>query len=138
VKLRTLATIAAFFSATRIAAADPIGLWADKDGGTVRIHRCGQAVCGTIASVKPDAATGQPPTDRNNADATKRNRPLVGVQVLISMRPDGAGQWSGRLYDTDSGQFYPGRLLELGASTVRVEGCAMGICGGETMTRVSR
>jgi uncharacterized protein (DUF2147 family) len=140
-KLRALATIAtATFLGGGISAADPVGLWADKDGGTVRIHHCGQALCGTMASVKPpiDPATGKPPTDKNNADPGKRNRPLVGLQVLISMRPDGPGKWSGRLYDTDSGKFYPGHLLELDANTVRVEGCAMGVCGGEKMTRVSR
>jgi uncharacterized protein (DUF2147 family) len=123
-----------------VSAADPIGLWLDKNGGTVRIHPCGQALCGTTASVKPpiDPATRKPPTDKNNADPNSRKRPLVGIQVLISMKPDGPGKWSGRLYDTDTGKFYAGNLYEIDASTVRVEGCAMGVCGGEKMTRVSR
>lgn len=54
------------------------------------------------------------------------------------MKPNGPGKWSGRLYDTDTGKFYSGNLHEIDASTVRVEGCAMGVCGGEKMTRVSR
>jgi uncharacterized protein (DUF2147 family) len=120
--------------------ADPIGLWRDKDGGTLRIQACGQALCGTIASVNPsiDPATGRPWTDKNNPDASLRNRPLVGVQALISMTPNGAAKWSGQLYDADRGKIYSGNLVEIDASTVRVEGCVLGLCGGETMTRVSR
>ena len=120
--------------------ADPIGLWRDKDGSTVRIGACGQALCGTIASVNPpiDPATGRPPTDKKNADTSKRDRPLVGVQVLITMRPNGAAKWSGQLYDPDRGQIFSGNLVEIDASTVRVEGCVLGLCGGENMTRMLR
>jgi hypothetical protein len=32
------------------------------------------------------------------------NRPLVGVEVLSSMMPDGPGKWSGWLYNTDNGR----------------------------------
>src|SRR3954468_22257253 len=78
------------------AAADPIGLWLDKDGWTIRVQPCGADLCAVIASVKPplDPATGRPPTDRNNADTSKRGRPLVGVEVLSGMRPSGASKWS--------------------------------------------
>jgi hypothetical protein len=31
---------------------------------------------------------------------------------------------------------YAGRLLELGPTTIPVEGCAIGICGGQDMTRI--
>lgn len=120
--------------------ADPIGLWRDKDGGTLRIHACGQALCGTIASVNPsiDPATGRPWTDKNNPDASLRKRPLVGLQVLISMTSNGAAKWSGQLYDADRGKVYSGNLVEIDANSVRVEGCVLGLCGGENMTRVSR
>jgi uncharacterized protein (DUF2147 family) len=125
---------------TAFSHADPAGLWREKDGGTVRIHHCGRALCGTTASVNPalDPATGKPWTDKHNEDETKRNRPLVGLQVLISMRPVSPGKWSGKLYDTDRGQIFSGNLVEIDQSTIRVEGCVMGICGGEEMTRVSR
>ena len=56
--------------------------------------------------------------------------------VLISMRPNGPGKWSGQLYDTDRGQTFDGNLVELDRATVRIEGCALGICGGENMSRV--
>ena len=53
------------------------------------------------------------------------------------MRPNGVGKWSGRLYNTDNGKTYNGKLSELDARTIRVEGCVASIlCGGENMTRI--
>ena len=65
------------------------------------------------------------------------SRPLVGLMVLISMRPNGPGKWSGQLYDNDRGQTLTGNLLEQGPSTIRVEGCIDAMCGGEEMMRVN-
>ena len=66
----------------------------------------------------------------------QRGRPLVGVPVLYGLVPEGPGRWSGRLYNIDNGNSYSGRLLELGPTTIRVEGCAIGICGGQNMSRI--
>jgi uncharacterized protein (DUF2147 family) len=130
--------VAVLALAAEPALADPIGVWREKDGGTVRIHRCGAGLCARIASVQPrlDPATGRPRTDKNNEDASKRNRPLVGIPVLIGMRPNGAGKWSGRLYDADRGKVFSGHLVEVGPKTIRIEGCALGLCGGEELSRV--
>jgi uncharacterized protein (DUF2147 family) len=119
------------------ALADPTGVWLDKDGGTVRIRTCGGALCGAIASIRPrlDPATGRAWTDKKNADPSKRARPLVGVQVLIAMQPSGPRKWSGRLYNADDGKLYSGNLIELGPGAIRVEGCWLGICGGENLRR---
>jgi uncharacterized protein (DUF2147 family) len=104
----------------------------------VRVGSCGGALCATIAAPKlhVDPETGQPWTDKNNPDPAQRNRPLVGVAVLYSLVPDGPGKWTGRLYNVDNGQSYAGHLLELDARTTRVEGCAIGICGGQNMSRI--
>ena len=120
------------------AIADPIGLWRADDGGTTRIARCGQALCATLTSVIPaiDPDTGRPMTDKFNSDPALRSRPLVGVQVLISMRPNGPGKWTGQLYNPDDGQTYAGNLIEQGPNSIRIEGCALGICGGEDLARV--
>lgn len=120
------------------ALADPSGIWVDKDGWTIRIYGCGQDMCAAIASVQPplDPATGKPPTDKNNSDASKRDRPLVGIQVLFDMHPNGPGKWSGTMYDPDRGNMYSGNLLELSADRIRIEGCVLVICGGEELSRV--
>jgi uncharacterized protein (DUF2147 family) len=139
--IRRIGLAAACLAAlTNLAQADPSGLWREPDGGTVRIVHCGSGYCGTIASVNPprDPATGKPVTDKNNADPAKRNRPVVGLPVLIGMRPAGPKKWSGRLYDIDRGQFFVGHLVEVDATTIRIEGCARSLCGGEDLTRVKR
>ena len=121
------------------ATADPRGLWQATDGSRVRIANCGKALCGTMVSAPTpaDPATGRSWTDKNNPDPAKRNRPLIGVMVLISMQPSGPGKWSGTLYDNDRGITLPGHLTEEDAATIRVEGCMGALCGGEDMTRVS-
>jgi uncharacterized protein (DUF2147 family) len=131
---------AALFAFTGIgpALADPRGLWLAQDGARVRVRPCGQGFCATIASPKSalDPATGAPWTDKNNADPRLRSRPLVGVEVLSATTPDGAGRWSGTLYNVDNGQTYTGRLIEVNRATIRVEGCVIGLCGGQNMQRI--
>jgi uncharacterized protein (DUF2147 family) len=98
------------------------GLWLAKDGGTVRIHPCGSAMCGDLAS------------PGNSSDAARRSPP--GTQVLIGMRPVASGKWTGTLYNVDDGKTYTGNLVELGPDTIRIEGCVLFFCGGENLTRV--
>jgi Uncharacterized protein conserved in bacteria (DUF2147) len=77
-----------------------------------------------------------PGLTKNNPDPAHRGRPLIGVPVLYGLVPDGPGHWSGRLYNIDNGNSYAGHLLEIDPRTIRVEGCAIGICGGQNMTRI--
>jgi uncharacterized protein (DUF2147 family) len=132
------AMTAMVFADVGVASADPIGLWLARDGAHVNIVRCGKDLCGVLASTKSpsDPATGRPWTDKNNPDPRLQSHPLVGVRVLVSMRPNGVGKWSGQLYNTNDGNTYAGNLIEIDRQTVRVEGCALGICNGENMTRI--
>ena len=61
---------------------------------------------------------------------------MVGIQLLIAMKPNGPGIWSGHLYNVDDGKTYAGNLVELTLSSIRVEGCSVGVCGGEELTRL--
>lgn len=135
-----LIVLAALAWGSEIASADPVGLWLDKEGTTVRVQACGQALCGTIAGLQQpiDPATGRPRTDKNNSDRALRDRPLMGMPVFLSMRPDGPGRWSGQLYDGDRGNIYSGHLIELAPDTLRVEGCVLMLCGGENLSRVGK
>ena len=141
-KFRSFCSVSAvalfFVFSAGSALADPKGLWLAQDGVKVRVGTCGQALCAKVAAPKSpiDPDTGRAWTDKNNPDPNKRGLPLVGVAVLYSMMPDGPGRWSGWLYNTEDGKTYPGHLLELGPATIRVEGCALGICGGRNLTRL--
>jgi uncharacterized protein (DUF2147 family) len=118
--------------------ASPVGLWLAKDGGRIRISPCGRNLCGFLVQPSPanDPDTGQPLTDKHNADPAKRNRPMAGVQVLISMRHEGQSKWTGHVYNGDDGKVYEGHLFEKDLSSIRIEGCWLGICDGENLTRL--
>jgi uncharacterized protein (DUF2147 family) len=120
------------------AKADPRGLWLAQDGAKVRVGSCGGTLCATIAEAKSriDPATGQPWTDKNNPDPALRRRPLVGLPVLWSLQPTSQGKWSGTLYNVENGNTYEGHLLDVGPRTIRIEGCAIGICGGQDLSRI--
>src|SRR3984957_6433991 len=80
-------------------AADPLGTWytADKDS-QVRITKCGEALCGALVGLKEpnDPATGRPKTDKNNPDPARQTKPLIGVEIVLGMKPSGTpDQWSG-------------------------------------------
>ena len=109
-----------------------------QDGAQVRVAPCGSYLCAILVKTKSpvDPETGQPWTDRHSHDPAQRDRPLIGTAVLNTLVADGPGKWSGRLSNVDNGESYEGHLLELNTSTIRVEGCALGTCGGQNMTRL--
>jgi uncharacterized protein (DUF2147 family) len=123
---RFLAITAVVLIGTAPARANVEGVWLSKDGGTVRIQSCGNAMCGTIVSPSP--------SDAANPEIAKRSRP--GTPVLRSMRPNGPNKWTGELYNVEDGKTYTGNLIEVGPDTIRVEGCVLFLCGGENLTRV--
>jgi uncharacterized protein (DUF2147 family) len=122
-------------------AADAIGTWytGDKES-QVRIINCGGALCGNLIWLKEpnDAATGRPKTDKNNADASKQNRPLLGVPIVLGMKPSGPGQWSGDVYNASDGKTYSGSFTLTGPNTADLKGCVLSIlCKSQTWTRVN-
>jgi uncharacterized protein (DUF2147 family) len=127
-------SLAALITASTAALADPVGEWRVADGtATVRIHRCGGALCGNIATT-----ASAPGKDDHNPDPRKRNRSVLGMEILINMRPAGANLWSGTSYDAVDGQMYATQISLVGESSLRIQGCGPGggPCGGETWTRV--
>jgi uncharacterized protein (DUF2147 family) len=118
-------------------AADPTGTWRAEQG-TVRVSNCGGALCATIVSLKEpnDPQTGRPKTDIYNSDASKRNRPLVGVQFVTRLRPQGANKWSGgQLYNYEDGKTYDANLVLENANTLKLQCCVLFVCKTKTMTR---
>jgi uncharacterized protein (DUF2147 family) len=121
-------------------ALDLTGIWhTEGRRAQVLIDKCAEDVCGTIVGLKDpiDPATGKPQTDTENEDAAKRNRPVIGLQVLIGMKPSGTNKWSGRLYSPEEGKTVSGSLALKDANTLSIEGCLLGglLCRTETWTR---
>jgi len=123
-------------------AAEPNGTWLTQTGGSrIRMADCGGALCGTIVWLKEpnDPDTGKPKTDKNNSDAAKRSRPLLGVQIVLGMKPAGAGKWTGQVYNAEDGKTYSGNLTFTGGDSLQLQGCALGglVCKSQTWTKVN-
>lgn len=120
-------------SATFALAADAKGDWIRPNGASqIRISSCGSALCGKLIWLKT------PRNDTANPDASKRGRPLIGVQIVQSMKPTKkANQWKGKVYNAEDGKTYTGFIELTSDNKLKLEGCVMGglICKGETWTR---
>jgi Uncharacterized protein conserved in bacteria (DUF2147) len=96
----------------------PIGDWQTEGKGTVRIAKCGNALCGYAL-------------DSSNEK---------GEAILINMKPKTERQWTGGVYSQDSGETYFGTMSMKGINTLRVEACALGrfYCSGNNWSRITR
>jgi uncharacterized protein (DUF2147 family) len=138
--LLTIGLLGAAGLNTPALAADPLGTWYTADNDSqVRITNCGGALCGAIVWLKEpnDPDTGKPKTDKHNPDAGKQNQPLIGVQIVLGMKPSGTDQWSGDVYNAQDGRTYSGSFTMISANAAELKGCVMGglICKGQAWTR---
>jgi uncharacterized protein (DUF2147 family) len=134
--------LAALAGAESALAADPAGLWLTQGGNSrIRVADCGGALCGTIIWLKEpnDPDTGKPKLDKHNSDVSKRTRPLIGVQIVLGMKPAGTDKWSGQVYNAEDGKTYSGNLTFPGGNSLQLQGCALGglVCKGQTWTKVN-
>ena len=118
----------------RVMAADPTGDWRVADGeGKIRIAQCNGSMWGVVAWEKD--AGGR---DVNNPDVSKKNRPLLGMPILLDMKKKpGVDQWEGQVYNAKDGKLYSSTITPTGPDHLEIRGCVLGfLCGGETWTRV--
>jgi uncharacterized protein (DUF2147 family) len=103
----------------------PLGDWqTEGNKGTVRVERCGQAICGYLVNPTSDAK---------------------GDTILINMKPKSKTMksdtmWSGNIYSRSSGATYYSTMTMKAANTLRVEACALGrfFCSGNDWTRIEK
>ncbi|MDI1264814.1 MAG: DUF2147 domain-containing protein [bacterium] len=95
----------------------PIGDWQTGARGTVRIVKCGNALCGYVLDSLSD--------DKGEA-------------ILVNMKPKTDRQWIGSVYSQESGDTYYGTIDMKGLNTLRVEACAIGrfYCSGNNWSRI--
>ena len=116
--------IAKISQQTEDAPADtPLGDWqTEGNKGTVRIERCGEAMCGYLINLTADTR---------------------GDTILINMKPKSGTKsdavWSGNIYSRSSGHTYYSTMTMKGVNTLRVEACALGrfFCSGNDWTRIA-
>lgn len=113
-------------------AAGPAGEWwvHDKDA-RIQIVDCAGAMWGVISWEK------MPGKDAHNPDPHLRDRPMLGVPIVLGMTANGENKWSGMIYNSAFGQTVPGTIALRPDDTLRITGCVLGLlCGGENWTRV--
>jgi uncharacterized protein (DUF2147 family) len=141
-----LAAIALLGGANFIApahAADPFGTWFTAEGKSqVRIVNCGGALCGSLIWLKEpnDPDTGKPKLDKHNTDASKQSRPVLGIPIVLDMKPSSTpNKWDGDVYNAEDGRTYSGSFTMTGANTAELKGCVLGglICKSQTWTRAN-
>lgn len=110
----------------------PVGRWVTPGASAVvEIAPCGGApgLCGTIRWLWDGMDDkGRPRLDGQNADATLRTRPLVGLSILSGLARTPGGAWEGRIYNPEDGQTYRATLHRPTADTLTIEGCVLFIC----------
>ena len=122
-------------------AADPLGTWLTGDKkGKVRIVNCGGAICGSLVWIDEplDPETKKPKIDKRNADASKQSRTLLGIPIVLNMKPSSTPQsWEGDVYNAEDGKTYSGSFTLTGANSAQLKGCVLGglICKAQTWTR---
>jgi uncharacterized protein (DUF2147 family) len=135
------ATVAVMIASTTAIAATPNGVWLSADGRVkVRVTHCNDSLCGAIVWLKQpiDPQTQRPRTDKLNPDITKRDRPLLGMQVARDFRPTGDNKWAGQIYNADEGKVYKINLTLTNPRKLALKGCVLGIfCRTQTWTRTN-
>src|SRR5437868_4081937 len=116
-------------------AADPTADWRVADGvANIRVAQCNGSMWGVVAWEKQPGGH-----DTNNPDVSKKNRPTLGMPILIDMKKkSGADQWEGQVYNAKDGQLYSSTITPVGTDQLEIRGCVLGfLCGGETWIRVA-
>lgn len=120
-------------------AADAKGIWRLQDGRvTVKVGSCGTNLCGFVTALsEPLDKQGKPKVDHENPNPALRSRPVVGLQILSGMKPDGENRWRGTIYNADDGRTYSSymRLKENGL--MQVKGCVGPFCKTMNFQRVN-
>ncbi len=83
-----------------------LGVWNTDDGDSkIEIVKCGDNYCGSIKSMT------NPRNDERNSNASLRNRPMVGLQVLTGFKYAGSNSWTGgTLYAPKRGRTMSAKL----------------------------
>jgi uncharacterized protein (DUF2147 family) len=107
-----------------------LGLWlTEKGDAQVRVERVGDRYQGEIVWLKEplypadddQGMAGRTKVDRENPDAARRGRPIIGLRIVEGFRFID-GEWrDGRIYDPENGKSYKCRMWFEG-ETLRLRG----------------
>jgi lathosterol oxidase len=103
---------------------DIMGIWlthGDKPA-KIQIYRSGSQYFGKIVWLQFPAENGKAMADKNNPDAGKQGRPLLGLVILTGFKFD-TDEWNGGdIYDPEKGKTYSCTMSLKDANTLKVRG----------------
>ncbi len=112
------------------ASADPVlGTYQTQPGDTgnfahVEIYQCAGDICGVIRKAF-------------NGSGKQIKSDTVGKRMIWSMQAQGGGKYGkGKIWAPDRDKTYNSKM-ELSGATLKVSGCVLGICRGQTWKRVN-
>jgi uncharacterized protein (DUF2147 family) len=114
------------------AAPSPVGEWlVAKKVARIRIANCENRMWGVVSW---EAQAG---VDSKNPDPKLRERPTLGMPIILGMKPNAAGnKWEGEIYSAENGKTYSANISLKDENTLAVQGCVLSVlCGGENWTR---
>ncbi|OFW99694.1 MAG: hypothetical protein A3D94_16060 [Alphaproteobacteria bacterium RIFCSPHIGHO2_12_FULL_66_14] len=119
----------------------PAGRWLTPGAAAiVELAPCSatMSLCGTVRWLWDGIDDkGRPRLDTQNADATLRKRPLVGLPILSGLTATSDGSWTGRIYNPEDGQTYRATVRRQGADALLIEGCVLFICQKQVWRKAS-
>jgi uncharacterized protein (DUF2147 family) len=93
--------------------------WNEEKDAQIEIYACDGKFCGKIIWLKepnypdnnPSGMGGKPKVDRENPDPSKRERPLLGMNLIWGFTPSSATLWeAGFIYNPRDGKTYKCKL----------------------------
>ena len=100
-----------------------------SDSVHVRVHPCGQSMCGTVVWAN----------DKAKADSARGGTPnLVGTELFRDFHETSPKVWKGKVFVPDLNHVFGGTGTVVDDNTLVARGCAVGNvgCKSQTWTRV--
>lgn len=115
-----------FLGVSGVQAQDSLGTWlTDDQKAKIELRECGaNGLCSEIVWLKePVDENGRPWRDENHPEASKRSRPIMGIDILKGTKKVEGNAWSGEIYDPEEGKHYYLKRIAVGADKVEIRGC---------------
>ncbi len=128
-RIRAIITGLALVLGGPVFAGDPVlGLYRTQPGDAgnyahVELYECGADICGVIRKAF-------------DGSGTEIFSDTVGKRMIWAMKPQGDGKYAqGKIWAPDRDKTYSSKM-EMKGKSLKVSGCVLGICRGQTWSRI--
>ena len=123
--MRNLTLVLLLFIATQLNAQNKIeGNWKLEDNSTaIKIYKKDNVYFGKIIWLdEPNDEQGRPYLDTENPDIDKRNKPVMGMNILTDFIFKDKEWINGKIYDPEEGETYKGKMYLSDNNTLKLIG----------------